>query len=111
MLLGTIGGLGSLFNHLVTPQVRGYNRISVYIAFLALFAACCLVDRFFDTRTGRARRLRWPALALLATFGIWDQTDDRWFRPDMIEARATRRGGFAPMLCSSPMWNGRCRTE
>jgi hypothetical protein len=88
VLLGTLGGLGALFNHLVSPQVRGYNRISVYIAFLTLFAVCWLADRFFDTRAGRARRLRWPALLLLAAFGVWDQTDEHWFRPDAIEARA-----------------------
>jgi hypothetical protein len=88
VLLGTIGGLGAIYNQLVSPQVRAYNRVSVYIAFLAFFAVCWLVDRFFDTRTGRARRLRWPALTLLAAFGIWDQTDDRWFRPDMIAVRA-----------------------
>ena len=36
VLLGTIGGPGALFNLLVTPQVRCYNRISVFIAFCVL---------------------------------------------------------------------------
>ena len=54
VLLGTIGGLGALFNLLVTPQVRCYNRISVFVAFLGLTAACWLIDRVFASRTGWA---------------------------------------------------------
>src|SRR5690606_22977322 len=37
-LLGTVGGLGSLFALLVSAQIRGYNRISVFLAFTALAA-------------------------------------------------------------------------
>jgi hypothetical protein len=94
VLLGTIGGLGALFNQLVTPQVRCYNRVSIYVAFLALFFVCWLVDRFFDTRTGRAGRLRWPAFLALAAFGVWDQTDRRWFTPKFAEAREEVAGRF-----------------
>src|SRR5262249_41011799 len=38
VLLGTVGGFGSLFNHLFTPQFRCYNRISIFIAFLSIIA-------------------------------------------------------------------------
>lgn len=40
LLLGTIGGFGSLFALIVTPQIRAYNRISVFIAFFSVLAAC-----------------------------------------------------------------------
>ncbi len=88
-LLGTLGGFGAVFNLLVSAQVRCYNRVSIYIAFLALAATCWLLDRFFDTRAGWARRLRWPAFLAVAVFGVWDQTDEQWF-PDM----RTRKTGY-----------------
>jgi hypothetical protein len=78
-LFGTVGGAGDLFNLLVTPQIRCHNRISIYLAFLALFAVCWWLDRFFDRRTGWAAWLRWPAFAGLIAFGVWDQTDNTWF--------------------------------
>ena len=78
-LFGTVGGFGDLFNLLVTPQVRCHNRICIYIAFMSLFAVCWVLDRFFDRRTGPARRLRWPAFVALGAFGVWDQTDSTWF--------------------------------
>ncbi len=81
-LLGTIGGFGAVFNLLVTPQVRCVNRISIFLAFLAVFAVCWAVDRYFRTRTGKVRRLHGPAFLALTVFGFWDQTNDQWF-PDL----------------------------
>ena len=79
-LLGTIGGLGAIFNHLVTPQVRGVNRISIFIAFLALFASVWVVDHYFATRRGRMRHMLWPAFIALIGVGMWDQLNNTWFR-------------------------------
>ena len=80
-LLGTIGGFGAIFNLVASPQVRCYNRLSIFIAFAAVFIACRAVDRFFETRTGTLRYFKWHAFAVLTVFGIWDQTNDQWF-PD-----------------------------
>src|SRR5262245_16456975 len=44
VLVATIGGFGSIFNNLVSPQIRGYNRMSVYIAFFSLFTVALLLD-------------------------------------------------------------------
>jgi hypothetical protein len=44
--LATIGGFGSIFNLIVTPQIRAYNRISVFIAFFCFFAILWAIDRF-----------------------------------------------------------------
>ncbi|HVQ37387.1 MAG TPA: hypothetical protein VMS31_07640, partial [Pyrinomonadaceae bacterium] len=38
VLLATIGGFASLFALLISPQMRSYNRVSVYLAFFSLFA-------------------------------------------------------------------------
>lgn len=80
-LLGTTGGFGAVFNYTISSQVRCYNRISIYLAFLAIFAACWVVDRYFTTRVGRVRWLHWPACLAIIAFGLWDQTNDQWF-PD-----------------------------
>jgi len=40
VLLGTIGGLGSLFAYLISSQIRAYNRISVFIAYFSILALC-----------------------------------------------------------------------
>ncbi len=74
VFLGSIGAFGSIFNLIVTPQIRAYNRIVVFIGFLSVAAAFWWVDRFSLTRTGRwTRRLRAPALGLLLLVGCFDQ--------------------------------------
>jgi hypothetical protein len=59
VLLGTIGGLGALFSFAVWSQFRGYNRISVFIAFFSLFAAVRIGDKLL-------RRVRAPHAWLLS---------------------------------------------
>jgi hypothetical protein len=91
-LFATTGGFGAVFNYLIFAQVRCHNRISIYLAFLALFASCWALDRLFADRPERPRwskwaaRLRWPAFLGVIVFGIWDQTDDKWF-PDLRAAK------------------------
>jgi hypothetical protein len=79
VLLGTIGAFGALFNQLVTPQIRAYNRVSVFIALPCLFIVLWWLDRFLLARTGkRARRVRYAALAGVLLFGYFDQTPWGW---------------------------------
>ena len=76
-LIGTVGGLGSIFAYVVSPQLRGWNRISVFILFFALAAVALLLDR-----AGRSRRLvalGLPALVLVG--GLYDQTTARFIPP------------------------------
>lgn len=70
-LIGTVGGLGSLFALLVSAQIRGYNRISVFLAFIAL-AALGLLATSLGQKLKFARS--WPLAALVAVFGVWDQS-------------------------------------
>lgn len=44
IIVATIGGYSSLFALLVAPQIRGYNRISIYIATLALIVFALLIN-------------------------------------------------------------------
>jgi phosphoglycerol transferase len=76
LLVAQVGGLGSIFNLLVIPDLRAYNRLSSFIALFALLASAVLVGRLLDRleATARARRpfLAAGLLALLA-FGVADQ--------------------------------------
>jgi hypothetical protein len=79
LLLGTIGGFSSLFALLVSPQIRAYNRISVYLAFFALFASALLLERakqrFFQSYR---KRVAFGVLAVLLTIaGLFDQSNSR----------------------------------
>lgn len=40
ILLATIGGFGSIFSIFISPQIRGYDRISVFIAYFSILALC-----------------------------------------------------------------------
>ncbi|HJZ58897.1 MAG TPA: hypothetical protein VKE74_28395 [Gemmataceae bacterium] len=79
ILFALVGGLGSLFNFFLYHQVRCYNRFSIVLAFFCLFAVLWPLDRFLVTRTGWARRLRYPVLVAVFGIGFLDQTPFPWF--------------------------------
>jgi len=68
VLLGTVGGFGSLFSLLISPDIRAYNRISPFIAFFALTAVALTIDSFFKTR---ARAV--AAAVVVLVVGLADQ--------------------------------------
>jgi len=82
VLLGTIGGFGSIFNLLVSPEVRAYNRISLFIALFAIITVVHQIDRLVKRDIAR-----WPVFVLLAAFGVWDQSPRPWFRPQIAAGR------------------------
>jgi phosphoglycerol transferase len=76
VLLATVGGLGALVALLV-PQMRAYNRISIYLAFFALFAVVVLIDRL-EGRLGARRRVALAlGLGVALAIGLYDQTSER----------------------------------
>jgi phosphoglycerol transferase len=74
LVLGASGGLGGLFNFLVFPQIRCYNRVSIFIAFWCLLAVGLLVDRW--AARGHHRRA-WLAAAAILVLGLFDITSQR----------------------------------
>ena len=76
ILFGTVGGLGVIFSRLVSTQIRAYNRISVYIAFFALFASALILDGLIKrwANSPERRVMFLIGLALLLAAGIWDQS-------------------------------------
>jgi phosphoglycerol transferase len=75
LLLAQVGGLGSLFNVLVAPDIRGYNRIVVFVAFFALHATAVLVSRLLERLPAvfRTPKLRNVVLVLIGTAALGDQ--------------------------------------
>jgi len=76
VLVATIGGFGTLFAYLITPQIRSYNRMSAYIAFFSFFAVALMLDalskKYFQTRLKRG--VFYGSIVFLTFFGLLDQT-------------------------------------
>jgi phosphoglycerol transferase len=101
LLLGTVGGFGGLIALLLSPMVRGYNRISIYIAFFAIFAVTSCLDRLYRryARSGRPRLLGALGLGLVLVVALLDQTSP-CFRSDYsaVKAAFDRDGRFVRQI-------------
>lgn len=101
-LLATIGGFGSLFALVVSPEIRAYNRLSVFIAFFSFFASGVLLSRLEKVTQGRrlARLIFSAVLSLIVLGGIFDQTSFAKFRRrhKANEARYTTLKSFVGEL-------------
>jgi hypothetical protein len=79
-VVGTVGGISSLIAFGITPDIRGWNRISVFIAFFSLLAAAWLLDglrRRLLRRLGarpRGALAGFATLTAVLAFGAWDET-------------------------------------
>jgi hypothetical protein len=83
VLIATTGGYSTLIA-VVWPQIRAWNRLSVFIAFFALAAVALLLGRL-------ERRLRAPVFAVvlagLLALGVYDQTSKSFIPPyDAVKA-------------------------
>jgi len=76
LLLGTIGGFGAMFAYFISPQIRAYNRISVYIAFFSLFTVVWLCEQVATdwVKTRVQTSLFRAGMAGLLCLGVWDQS-------------------------------------
>jgi phosphoglycerol transferase len=96
LLLATIGGFGALFAFLISPKIRAWNRISIWIAFFALFAVVLMLEYVWRQRAQtRARRAAFCALLAFAlTVGVFDQTSRR-FIPAYEQLKAEQQSDAA----------------
>jgi hypothetical protein len=83
VLLATVGGFGSLFAFLISPQIRAYNRMSVYIAFFSLFAVALLGENLMRrwAKSKSSRCLFSGSSGLILLIGILDQTSPHFVPP------------------------------
>ena len=72
LLLATIAGFGSIIG-IVVRYIRGYNRISPYIAFFALLAVGITVETRLNQRTGKKRLALVLVMAVLLAYGYREQ--------------------------------------
>lgn len=78
VLVSTVGGFGTLFALVITPQIRSYARMNVFIAFLSLCAVAILIDalcaRFPRLAVGSPATVGGVGLiGLIAAMGLFDQ--------------------------------------
>ncbi len=74
-LIGTVGGLSTVIAELVTPQIRGWNRISIFIAFFAFIAVAVglgALGRWLGPQPLR-RAVFAAALGAVLVFGLYNQ--------------------------------------
>ncbi|NML62586.1 sugar translocase [Massilia sp. RP-1-19] len=68
-MFGTAGGFGSLFSQIVSASLRGWNRISIFIAFGALLGGFLVLQGWI-----RGRGAVVAVAIVLAVAGLLDQT-------------------------------------
>lgn len=75
ILLATIGGFSTLFSYFISPSIRAYNRISIYLAFFALAAFFLMLQRWLQNTSHKdSQKILWGCSLFLLTFGIYNQT-------------------------------------
>lgn len=79
LLVGTTGGVGGFIAYVISPQLRAWTRLDIFIAFFALAALGLLLDA--GQRELTRRGVRWTSagfaalLAGLCAFAVLDQTN------------------------------------
>ncbi len=91
VLLGTVAGFSAVLASLGFVQIRGWNRISIFVAFFALGAVALALDRVSIRAEGaRTAATRLGLSMLVLVVGVVDQTSTS-FVPAYDEASATWR--------------------
>ncbi|MEK3911526.1 hypothetical protein NSU08_09525 [Paenibacillus sp. FSL H7-0331] len=75
VLLCTVGGFGTLFALIVSPSIRGLNRVSIIIAFLSILAICIIIDY---TRKYLHKSVFNVLLIVLLLIALFDQTSKNY---------------------------------
>jgi phosphoglycerol transferase len=78
VLAGVTGGFPILFAIFISPEVRAWNRIAVFIGFFAMLAVALVLDRVSSRLVGgrRQRLAAWGILGAVLLLGVYDQTNN-----------------------------------
>jgi hypothetical protein len=76
LLFATIGGVGPTLNYLGFTAIRGYNRISIFLAFFALIGVGGIIERLATRRRYKSQFIL-IAAGLLLILGLLDQISPR----------------------------------
>jgi phosphoglycerol transferase len=75
LLVAAPGGFGPLFSHFVSPWIRCYHRMSMFVAFLAHVSLALALSRLVPPTAGWVRRSVVGGCCLgLVGVGLYDQT-------------------------------------
>jgi phosphoglycerol transferase len=76
LLFCSVGGFSALFAVLISPMIRAWNRVSVFIAFTSISTTLLMVQALLSRRWARRHLTRWTAATAigLCAFAFWDQT-------------------------------------
>ena len=75
-LIGTVGGGSALIAYGLTPQLRAWNRLALFIAFAALLTVALLLTALGERLRARGRPAWLPGViaAFVGAVGVYDQT-------------------------------------
>ncbi len=75
-LFGIIGGLGSLFSSVISPSIRGWNRISVFVAFGAIAVFFIFLQNFIEKyfSSEKQKIVFFVSGLIFCGIGLYDQT-------------------------------------
>lgn len=76
LLFITVGGFGAVFNLLVAPDIRAYNRFSVFLAFFSIAMAGFWLTRVLETRKSFWRPITCLASIAFIALSLYDQLLD-----------------------------------
>jgi len=104
VLFATIGGFSSLFAFLISPQLRAYNRISVFISFFSLFAVVLLLDKIYHKfiKTELTKFIYYVLIMFIFVFGILDETNKTFVFPaTWVQSEYNETAGYIKKIESS----------
>lgn len=75
VLLGTIGGFGTFLAYTISPMIRCYERISIYLVFFSLYAFFWLCQTYLTRISSKHQNsIVWLFASVLLVTGIFNQT-------------------------------------
>lgn len=102
----TVGGFGAIFNLLVAPDIRAYNRFSVFLAFFSITIASIWLNDMLERRQPRRRIGIYTGIAAFVALSLYDQLLDTQslihFQPDAIRQAKIDREVASEMERSFP---------
>lgn len=79
ILIATIGGFSYVIAAVITPSIRGYNRIIPYIGFMSILGVIILFQYWlFKYKKKNLFYLILSLQVVILVFGIWDQTSPQY---------------------------------
>ena len=80
VLLATLGAFGTIFSYLISSQIRGYNRISIFIAFFCITAIVILLDLLLQKYSSSKikKGLAIGFIVVILFVGVYDQTTENF---------------------------------